>query len=77
MVFWCGPQAGAGFGMMWYGWIFWILILIGIFFLIWVLANQNKNKPTPEDSSKEILKKRLAKGEITKEEYHKLKKELE
>lgn len=49
--------------------IFWIIILIVVFALI---KSINKKEKTPLD----ILKKRLAKGEISKEEFDKLKKEL-
>ena len=51
--------------------IFWILVIIGIVFLvIWVVrrvggAERGKN----EESALDILKKRYARGEITKEEY--------
>jgi putative membrane protein len=53
--------------------IFWIVIIGVIFYLI----NKNGNKEifrnrTPLD----ILKERYAKGEITKEEYEEMKKDL-
>lgn len=75
MVFWCGSQTG--FGMMWYGWFFWIIVLVGIFLLVLWILNQNKGKFSGKEDPQEILKNRLAKGEISKEEYHKLRKELE
>jgi putative membrane protein len=52
------------------------LIFFGLFIYIiyWLLqSNNNVSKKTP----KEILKERLAKGEITKEEYKELLKEIE
>lgn len=65
-------------GGMWYGWIFGLLILIVIG---WVIVNQmNKNKQNtqspPQESSLDILKRRYAKGEITKEEFERMKKDL-
>ena len=64
-----------GFFGMGYGWIFQIIILV-VFFIImfWLFRNNGieKNK-----SPLEILKQRLAKGEITKKQFEELKKEIE
>ncbi|HCY74735.1 MAG TPA: electron transporter RnfE [Ignavibacteriales bacterium] len=65
-------------GGMWYGWIFWLVILIVIG---WVIVNQmNKNKRDSQlpqqESAINILKKRYAKGEIDKEEFERMKKDL-
>ena len=67
------------FGGMWFAWIFWIVI-IGL--IIWLLVNQsNRNKqffqPPQQESAIDILKKRYAKGEISKEEYEQMKNDLE
>ena len=68
------------FGGMWFGWIFWIVVIV---LIIWLVVNQsNKNKqiyqpPRAGDSAIEILKRRYAKGEITKEEFEQMKKDLE
>ncbi len=69
---------GFGYGFMGFGWIFQIIILILFFFVVWWMVKNNgnfgyKNNETAE----EILKKRLAKGEISQKEYHDLKKEFE
>ena len=67
-------------GGMWFGWIFWVII-IGI--IIWLLINQsgrnrNQNQINPHNESHlDILKKRYAKGEITKEQFDQMKKDLE
>jgi len=68
------PMPGTHYGLMGYGWVFQIAILL-LFFLVllWLLKGQGFQKETPES----ILKKRLAKGEITTKEYKALKKELE
>ena len=65
-------------GGMWYGWIFWLVILIVIG---WVIVNQmNKNKrdikSPQQESAIDILKKRFAKGEIDKVEFERMKKDL-
>tara|TARA_B100001063_G_C16745612_1_gene547303 strand:+ start:239 stop:445 length:207 start_codon:yes stop_codon:yes gene_type:complete len=54
-----------GLGMF----IFWIII----FFLLFSIFGKDKNE---KESAVDILKKRLAKGEITKEQYEEIKKSL-
>lgn len=66
------------FGGMWFGWIFWILLIV---LVVWLFINQNSrskqnfNNPQSE-SPMDILKKRYAKGEITKEQFEQMKKDL-
>lgn len=77
-----GFGGGMGFGMG-FGWIFW-LIIIGV--AIWAvvrLTNNNSAQHTgfggptsPQEMPLDILKKRYARGEITKEEFEKMKKDL-
>jgi putative membrane protein len=65
-----------GGGYMWFGWIFW-LILLGI--IIWAAVTIINKIQTGTgnnqlgESSIDILKKRFAKGEITKEQYDQMK----
>ena len=81
-----GPQGPGGWGpMMHYGFgyggmFMWIIFLIVIGLLIYFIVNAQKTKsqtPTQNESHLDILKKRYAKGEITKEEYERMKKDLE
>ena len=73
-----GPMMHYGFG---YGGIFmWIIFLIVIGLLIYFIVQAQKTKdqtPTQNESPLDILKRRYAKGEITREEYEKMKKDLE
>jgi putative membrane protein len=68
-----------GFGGMWFGWIFWIVIIGLIIYLIVRVTNQKSSgtgrisNETPHD----VLKKRYARGEITKEEFDSMKKDLQ
>jgi len=70
------------FDGMWFGWIFWIGIIA---LVIWLLVNKNsrnreyyqKNLPIPlQESPLDIIKTRYAKGEITKEQFEEMKKDL-
>lgn len=69
-----------GFGFMSYGWIFQIIILILFFLILWWMLKGSGNfgyRSNSNETALNILKKRLASGEIKKEEYLALKKELE
>ena len=73
-----GPMMHYGFG---YGGMFmWIIFLIVIGLLIYFFMQAQKTKGqtlTQGESHLDILKKRYAKGEIAKEEYERMKKDLE
>ncbi len=59
-------------GMHFIWWIIWIFFIIWIFATPWDIPGQRTKKDTPLD----ILKKRFARGEITKEEFENMKKTL-
>ena len=68
-------------GMGWFGWLlmtlFWILVLIGIFYLVRAFTVRSGTKDWDEKSSLESLRKRYARGEISPEEYEQKKNDLE
>ena len=67
---------GPGYG----GMFMWIIMLIVIGLVIYLLVQAQRTKgqtPTQNESHLDILKKRYAKGEITKEEYEGMKKDLD
>ncbi len=68
-----------GYGMMGGIWIiglvFWILILIALVLLIKYLWERSGTRRI-EESALELLKKRYARGEISKEEFEERKKDL-
>ncbi|MBI2660676.1 SHOCT domain-containing protein [Candidatus Woesearchaeota archaeon] len=71
---------GMGYGNMAFGWAFQLVILVLFFLVIWWMLRSSSSfgfKCRENESAIEILKKRLAKGEIDAKEYEKLKKEIE
>ena len=60
-----------GMHVIW--WLIWLILLIWIFFVPFDIPYRKNQSESPND----ILKKRFAKGEITKEEYEGSKKILE
>ena len=56
-------------------WLFWIIIIgvVVYFFVNYSRQQQSDNRETPLD----ILNKRYARGEISKEEFEQMKKDLE
>ena len=77
------PFSMGGYGMGWFGGIFmlvfWILIIVGIVFLIRWLIHSSKGQAVGTQSgarAMDILKERYARGEINKEEFEEKKKDL-
>jgi putative membrane protein len=60
-------------GMHYIWWIIWMIFLFWIFFIPYSIPGTRRKKDSPLD----ILKKRFASGEITKEQYEEHKKILE
>ena len=77
-MMWGWPMMGfGGFGMI-FGFIFFIAIVIGVILLIVWLVRRPGCSITNKTSARslEILKERYAKGELTKEQYESMKKDL-
>jgi len=78
-----GSMSGWGhmMGYGWYGGMFtWIILIIVAVIIVYFLLNKSRNGKPSDDPAKEsavdILKKRYAKGEITKEDFDRLKKDI-
>lgn len=81
-----GGGWGGGYGPGMMGWgsggflgpimmvLFWVLIILGIVYLVRYLGGSKAS--VQGESALDIAKKRYAKGEITKEEFEKLKEDL-
>jgi putative membrane protein len=78
-----GPGMMGSWGMGWFGGIFmivfWILILVGLVFVIrWLIQATGKKGNGAQRGSRamEILKERYARGEIDKTQFEALKQDL-
>lgn len=65
-----------GYGGMFFGLLFWIIIIVLAYFLIKSLIEKNKNSSDEGRSALDIAKERYAKGEITKEDFEEIKGRL-
>jgi putative membrane protein len=67
-----------GYGHMLFGLLFWILIIAGIVIVIkWFMDQSQRREEVKEQmSALEVAKIRYAKGEITKEEFEEIKRDL-
>ena len=78
-----GPGMMGDWGMGWFGgifaMIFWVLVIVGLVFLIKWLVQMSKGGADPRPSGSRalnILKERYARGEIDKEEFEEKKRVL-
>ena len=74
-----GPGWGPGYGL--FGWLmmllFWILIIVGAALIIrWLVTETGSRSAAAGDTTVDILKRRYAKGEITKEQFEAMKRDL-
>ena len=67
---------GHGFFGSGFMWLFWILIIAAIFLLTKGMPG-SRNNATSSENHMDILRKRLASGEITSDEFESLSKDLE
>lgn len=83
---WGGHMQGMG-GMMGYGYgwgfmslipfVFLVLLVVGAYYLLKEFTSTERATPSQGEKALEILKERYARGEISREEYMKMKEELE
>ncbi len=70
-----GRMMGPGFG----GMFMWILLLIAVVLIVYSLMRASKGGGfgiSPHETPLDVLKKRYAQGEITKERFDEMKKDL-
>ena len=73
---WAGPWHMMGTGGFWMFPFFPIIILVVILYLVFGRNHRRWSGHDSCDSALETLKKRYAKGEITKDEFEEMKKDL-
>ncbi len=67
---------GMGFGLGWlFMAIFWIVVILGIVYLVKLISG-GAGKEKKEEAALDILKKRYARGEISKEEFDRIKDDI-
>ena len=49
--------------------LFWVLIFLGGFYLVKILMGSGSGAGKPRETAREVLEKRFARGEISKEEF--------
>jgi putative membrane protein len=67
-----GMGLGMGFMMI----VFWALVIVAIVYLVRYFARGGPINGQLRETPLDILKKRYAKGEITKEQYDRMKEDL-
>jgi len=71
---------GYGNGMMGGMWffpvLFWILIIVGVVFIVRWLTERSKDSSPPTESALEVLQKRYAHGEIDKDTFEQMKRDI-
>jgi putative membrane protein len=76
-----GPGGGWGH-MMYYGygggvmWILFLVVIAALVFLVLQYSRAGGGRGAPGETPLDILKKRYARGEITKEDFDRMKREL-
>ncbi len=74
MMHWGDYGWGWGMGFGWLSMIiFWVLVIMGIVFIVRMIAGGEKKN----EAALDILKMRYAKGEISKEEFDAKKKDIQ
>ena len=69
-------MSGFEMGGGWFGMGFWwILVIVVVGVVVW-LTGRRSDQPQGADSPLEILKKRYARGEIKREEFDQMKRDL-
>ena len=77
---WGMMDFGYGSGMMHYGFggiFMWIIFLVVIVFLVYFIIHVKRSGTPGNETPLEVLKKRYARGEIAKDEFQRIKKDLE
>ena len=64
-----GGDFGMGFGGGIFMLLFWVLIILGVVYLVKILMGGGSEADKQHETAREVLEKRFARGEISKEEF--------
>lgn len=72
---------GGGWGWMVFGWlvmaVFWVLVIAGVVFAVrWVSGHGEWGRQDTPTAPLEILRRRYAAGELTKEQFEAMKRDV-
>ncbi|MEW6683338.1 MAG: SHOCT domain-containing protein [Nitrospirota bacterium] len=72
-----GGMMGGGIGLwMLLNTIFWILVIVGVVLLVVWAVQKGTGAGRTEETALEILKKRYARGEVSKDEFEEKKRHI-
>jgi putative membrane protein len=71
-----GPMMNFGYGGMFMGILLFAILIAALVYWL-AMEAKSKTKGMPGETPLDILKKRYARGEITKDEFERIKKDLE
>ena len=74
MMNWGNYGWGMGFGWI-FMILFWAVVILGIVYIVQAISRRTRQSG-PDETPLDILKKRYAKGEISKEEFERMKDDL-
>jgi len=66
---WWGGDFGMGFGGGIFMILFWVLVILGVVYLIRIVLRSGSETGKTRETAREVLEKRFASGEISKEEF--------
>jgi len=69
MMHWWDGNYGMGFGGGIFMILFWVLVFLGIIYLGKMLMGGGSKADKQRETGREVLEKRFARGEISKEEF--------
>ena len=74
-----GNSYGSGMmgGMWFFPLIFWILIIVGMVFIVRLLTERKRENTSSPESALTVLKKRYASGKIDRDTFEQIKHDIE
>ena len=66
---WWGGDYGMGFGGGIFMILFWVFVILGFVYLIRIVLGGGSETGKNRETAREVLEKRFARGEISKEEF--------